>query len=157
MRSDAAMQSAIVPSTDLTVTEPILPLADPWGLLVVGASTGTNPLCAEASRLGFEVFRTRTLSADDRDRLRATDWIAAVIVDASDLADSVALLGSHLDPDVPIVWVGGTPFAADSRPVTHLSFECPPEQIAATVFDRAAPLSISAGPGDRDPVGASSR
>ena len=117
---------------------------DPWGIVVVGSPSGVGPLCSEAGRLGFELFRSRALSSADIDRLRDGDWAVAVVVeDGSDMAVTKAMLQTCLAWTVPLVWVGpGAEPAADrtvggDRTVVHLPMDCEPERIAAQAFERA--------------------
>ena len=125
-------------SVDLArTTGSILPTEnDPWGIIVVG-SQGVAPLCSEAGRLGFELFRCHQLTDDDTDRLHSADWAAAVVInDGSDLSATKEVLRTHLAESVPVVWVGEAP-STYGGDVTRLPQQCPSEQIAATVFDRA--------------------
>ncbi len=121
-----------------TPTGSLLPQVDPWGLIVVGAQRGVAPLCSEAARLGFEVFRARRLGSGDVDRLQSADWAAAVVVDdGSDMSTTRSLLETHLLTAVPVIWVGDTPGVPEGRPFVRLPAGCDPGRLAATVFDRA--------------------
>ncbi len=129
---------AVFTAEDPSLTDAIGTPVDPWGIVVVGSPEGIGPLCSEAGRLGFEVFRCRELTTGDRDRLHATDWAAAAVVDdGSDMATTIDMLETYLPPTVPIVWVGEPTQARVPSRATRLPHRCPAERIAATVFDRA--------------------
>ena len=114
-----------------------LPQADPWGLLVVGSPQGVGPLCSEAGRLGFELFRARQLRATDAERLEATDWAAALVVDdGSDMDMTRMIVETHLALSIPVIWMGEAR-ELHGRPFVRLPIEAAPERIAATVFHQA--------------------
>lgn len=125
-------------ASEFSNTTRSLAQADPWGILVIGSPHGVGPLCSEASRLGFELFRSRALTQADSDRLRDCDWAAAVVIeDGSDLAVTKAMLETSLGPAVPLVWVGAGTEPRGTRPFVRLAKDIEAEHIAATVFDRA--------------------
>ena len=129
--------SDVLTSDQPLTTESLHPRTDPWGLIVLGSPAGIGPLCGEAGRLGFELFRTRALTPADSERLLAADWAAAVVVeDGNDLDATTSLVDRYLGPSAPIVWVGKTAPAIGTRTVDHLAPSSPSELIAALTFDR---------------------
>lgn len=106
--------------------------------MVVGSPRApVGPLCSEASRLGFELFRCRQLKREDRSRLHAAEWAAAVLVESEDFAPTLALFELNMPPSVPVIWIGDGPGPTSTDNVTRLPPASSPEALAATVFEHA--------------------
>lgn len=137
-KEDASSRTGDVLASTRSTTESLRPPIDPWGIVVVGSPEGIGPLCGEAGRLGFELFRARQLTPADGERLLSTDWAAAVVVeDGTDLDPTMAVLDRHLGHAVPLIWVGEAAGDVGPRPLTQLPPQVPAEHIAAAVFRQA--------------------